>query len=105
MTFKEIRQASGMNIKQFSEYFGIPYRTIQHWEQGTRQCPKYLLELMQYKLDTEPFVKKSVPKGYKLKAGKLVVDHEEAEKIKTAVEEIISKEDWEQAQSKMREQE
>lgn len=53
MTFKEIRQASGMNQKQFSEYFGIPYRTIQHWDQGTRQCPKYLLELIQYKLENE----------------------------------------------------
>lgn len=53
MTFKEIRQASGMNLTQFSEYFGIPYRTIQHWEQGTRQCPKYLLNLIQYKLENE----------------------------------------------------
>ena len=53
MTFKEIRQASGMNLKQFSEYFGIPYRTIQHWEQGTRQCPEYLLNLIQYKLNIE----------------------------------------------------
>jgi len=53
MTFKKIRQESGMNLKQFSEYFGIPYRTIQHWEQETRQCPKYLLNLIQYKLDNE----------------------------------------------------
>ena len=105
MTFKEIRQASGMNLTQFSEYFGIPYRTIQHWEQGTRQCPEYLLELIQYKLNTEPYVQRTVPKGYKLEAGKLVLDQEEAEKIKTAFEEIISKEDWEQVQEKMREQE
>lgn len=52
-TFKEIRQASGMNSTQFSEYFGIPYRTIQHWEHGTRQCPEYLLNLIQYKLENE----------------------------------------------------
>lgn len=53
MTLKEIRQASGMNLTQFSEYFEIPYRTLQHWEYGTRQCPDYLLKLMQYKLDAE----------------------------------------------------
>lgn len=53
MTFKDLRQRSGMNLTQFSEYFHIPYRTIQHWEAGTRKCPEYLLELMQYKLNNE----------------------------------------------------
>lgn len=53
MTFKELRRASGMNMTQFSKYFGIPYRTIQNWELGTRQCPEYLLDLMKYKLDHE----------------------------------------------------
>ena len=53
MTFKELRQQSGMNKKQFSDYFGIPYRTIQNWEAEVRPCPDYLLNLMQYKLDNE----------------------------------------------------
>lgn len=53
MTFKELREKSGMNLTQFSAYFEIPYRTIQHWEYGTRQCPEHLLKLMQYKLDQE----------------------------------------------------
>ncbi len=53
MTFKELRQQSGMNQKQFGEYFDIPYRTIQNWEEGQRQCPEYLLKLMQYKLQKE----------------------------------------------------
>ena len=53
MTFKELRERSGMNLKQFAEYFGILYRTVQHWEYGTRNCPAYLLELMQYKLEKE----------------------------------------------------
>lgn len=50
MKFKELRQQSGMNLTQFSKYFGIPYRTIQNWENGVRQCPEYLLDLMKYKL-------------------------------------------------------
>ena len=53
MTFKELRTSTGMNIKEFSEYFNIPYRTMQNWESERRQCPEYLLELMYYKLLNE----------------------------------------------------
>jgi DNA-binding transcriptional regulator YiaG len=56
MTFKELREQSGMNLKQFSEYFGIPYRTIQNWERGERQCPSYLIDLMTYKLKNEKMI-------------------------------------------------
>ena len=52
MTFKELREASGMTRTQFAEYFCIPYRTIQSWELGDRKCPEYLLKLMEYKLKT-----------------------------------------------------
>jgi DNA-binding transcriptional regulator YiaG len=53
MTFKEIRQSSGMGMKQFSDCFNIPYRTIQDWEYEKRKCPPYVLELIQYKLEHE----------------------------------------------------
>ncbi len=53
MTLKEIRTLSGMSRKQFAEYFEIPYRTIQNWELGLRECPEYLLKLMKYKLEKE----------------------------------------------------
>lgn len=53
MDFKSIRLASSMSRKEFAEYFGIPYRTIQNWELGNRQCPDYLLSLMAYKLEKE----------------------------------------------------
>lgn len=56
MTFKELRERSGMNLTQFSQYFGIPYRTIQNWERGERQCPLYLIELMAYKLKNENII-------------------------------------------------
>lgn len=51
MTFKEIRKKSGMTQKRFSEFFGIPRRTIENWEAGVNKCPAYLLDLMKYKLD------------------------------------------------------
>lgn len=53
MTFKELRESSGMTRPQFAEYFGLPYRTIQNWELGERTCPAYLFELMKYKIDNE----------------------------------------------------
>lgn len=53
MTFKELRESSGMNLTQFSAYFEIPYRTVQNWELGQRQLPVYLLKLLEYKLIKE----------------------------------------------------
>ena len=44
-----------MNRREFAEYFGIPYRTMQDWELGNRQMPEYLLRLMMYKVKTEGY--------------------------------------------------
>jgi DNA-binding transcriptional regulator YiaG len=57
MTFKEMREQSGMSRQEFAKYFGIPYRTIQSWELSDRKCPQYLLELMEYKLRNEGKIK------------------------------------------------
>lgn len=48
-----LKEESGMNWKQFAEYFQIPYRTVQDWERGNRKMPDYLLRLMEYKLRIE----------------------------------------------------
>lgn len=48
-----LRKSTGMNRRQFAEYFGIPYRTVQDWELGNRTMPEYLLRLMVYKLNVE----------------------------------------------------
>lgn len=53
MTLKKLREASGMSRPKFAEYFEIPYRTVQNWELGMRECPEYLIKLMQYKLEKE----------------------------------------------------
>ena len=52
-TFLEILEYSDMNMKKYSEYFGIPYRAVQDWKSGARKCPKYLLDLMFCKLEHE----------------------------------------------------
>ena len=58
MTFKELRQASGMNMTQFANYFGIPFRTVQNWELG--KCNEYIIELMKYKLEKENIIPNTV---------------------------------------------
>ena len=58
MTVKELRKLSGMTQQAFADYFGISKRAIESWEGGQRQCPDYLLELMQYKLENEDVISK-----------------------------------------------
>lgn len=52
-TLIQLRRKTGMNKKQFAEYFGIPYRTLQDWELGNRKMPEYLYRLMAYKVEME----------------------------------------------------
>ena len=53
---RTIREEIGMNRREFSEYFGIPYRTVPDWEAGKRKMPEYLLRLMMYKLKMEKMI-------------------------------------------------
>ena len=53
----ELRESTGMNRKEFCEYFEIPYRTVQDWELGNRKMPDYLLRLMEYKIRMEQGIK------------------------------------------------
>ena len=56
MNFKDLREGSGMSRNQFAEHFGIPYRTVQNWELGLRECPEYLLRLLRYYLENEGII-------------------------------------------------
>ena len=49
----ELRSRTGMNRREFADYFEIPYRTVQEWELGNRKMPEYLLRLMEYKVRIE----------------------------------------------------
>lgn len=55
---KILRESTGMNRKEFCEYFGIPYRTVTEWERGTRKMPDYVLRLLAYKIKMENLTKK-----------------------------------------------
>ena len=66
--FIELRISTGMNRREFADYFEIPYRTMQQWELGDRKMPEYLLRLMAYKIRIE-------------KARGIVDDQEDVEEI------------------------
>ena len=53
MTVRKLVEKTGMTQKQFAEYFGIPFRTLQNWVLGQEKCRDYQIELMQYKLQKE----------------------------------------------------
>ncbi len=56
MEIKELRALSHMTQKQFSEYFGIPKRTIEDWECNKRTPPQYVVDLIEYKLRKENLI-------------------------------------------------
>ena len=51
--FTELRESTGMNRMEFSEYLGIPYRTMQDWERGISTMPNYVFALIEYKVRNE----------------------------------------------------
>lgn len=59
---KELREKMGMNRREFSDYYGIPYRTVQDWEAEKRELPEYLLRLMKYRAEVEYMMKGAVKK-------------------------------------------
>ena len=55
---KKLRESTGMNRKEFCEYFEIPYRTVTEWERGTRKMPDYILRLLAYRVKMDNLIVK-----------------------------------------------
>ena len=49
----KLRLSTKMNRKEFADYIGIPYRTLQDWELGNTLAPEYVLRLIAYKVQME----------------------------------------------------
>ena len=60
---RKLRESTGMNRKEFCEYFEIPYMTETDWELGNRRVPQYLLKLMAYKIEIEKLADKKRENG------------------------------------------
>lgn len=50
MKIEEARKQKNMSRKEVSEWLEIPYRTLQNWEIGERQCPPYVEKLIVEKI-------------------------------------------------------
>lgn len=50
---RRLRKSTGMNRKEFCDYFQIPYRTVSEWERDGRHAPDYVIRLLEYYILTE----------------------------------------------------
>ena len=63
---KELREQTGMNRREFSEYTKIPIRTLEDWEAGKRTPPEYIPRLLTYQLMYDKLIKDNEVKGDEL---------------------------------------
>lgn len=57
LTYREIRAISGMTQQAYADYFEIPKRTIENWDAEKNTPPRYVIDLMEYKLRKEKIIK------------------------------------------------
>lgn len=50
MNIKEAREKAGYTRKEVAEKLEIPYRTLENWENGSRECPRYTEKLIVEKI-------------------------------------------------------
>lgn len=53
MTIQEIIAQTGLSARAFAIKYHIPYRTVQNWTAGIRNCPDYVLELLEFRVKHE----------------------------------------------------
>ena len=57
-TIQEIRKSAGLSQAQFCAAMGIPASSLKKWEQGQRECPQYVVEMIAYRVEHDPVFKK-----------------------------------------------
>lgn len=60
MTIKEIRALTGLSQPKFCQKYHIPLNTFTRWEQGKREPPDYLVELLEFRVREDVGMEKSV---------------------------------------------
>lgn len=45
MDFKSFRESTGLKQGEFAHKFGVPLRTVVHWEHGDRVPPEYVVQM------------------------------------------------------------
>ena len=60
--FAKIRSLTMLTQQDMANVLGIPKRTIENWESGSRKCPQYVLHLITYMLRNEGFIQLPIHK-------------------------------------------
>lgn len=50
---KELRNKYGLTQEMLAQMYGIPKRTIENWEEGSRKPPEYVINLIERALNAE----------------------------------------------------
>lgn len=90
---KEIRDKTGLNRKDFADYFKIPLRTLEDWEAARRRPPEYVVRLLAYKVAMDRL---SMPKNMNSRNVHIIED-EEGKKIVLINDKCfkgLDKKDW-----------
>lgn len=53
MEFREWLESKGLGQSEFSRMFNIPLRTVQHWAEGDRKPPEYVIEMAEKIIESE----------------------------------------------------
>lgn len=53
-TILDIRKSTGLSQDKFCAALNIPAPTLRKWEQGQRECPPYVVELIAYRVKHDP---------------------------------------------------
>ena len=56
MTFKEIRESTGISQQAFAKKYDIPLRTLQSWETGERKPAPYIIKLLNKVVEYEKMI-------------------------------------------------
>ena len=59
MTILEMRNAFGDTQSEFAARYNIPFRTIQNWEAGVRKPPEYVAELLEDRIQSDLYNRKT----------------------------------------------
>lgn len=58
MTIKDILARYRITQTELSSRYGIPLRSIQHWVKGDRECPEYVISLIDKALQFDNQIEK-----------------------------------------------
>lgn len=50
---RNLRKDTGLSQYAFADKYNIPIGTLRDWEQGRRECPGYVIELLKFKIEHE----------------------------------------------------